>query len=55
MHRSPDDETLFLFYENWRSKEDLDAHLQTPHLKHFFDQSDRLLAEPGEYLTMGNV
>ena len=26
-----------MFYENWRSKADLDAHLKMPHLKPLFE------------------
>ncbi len=33
LHESPEEPGLFLFYENWRSQADLDAHFQTPHLK----------------------
>ncbi|MCK5564128.1 MAG: antibiotic biosynthesis monooxygenase [Planctomycetes bacterium] len=33
LHVSADDEALFMFYEIWRSKEDLDLHLETPHLQ----------------------
>ncbi|MCZ6773861.1 MAG: putative quinol monooxygenase [Proteobacteria bacterium] len=36
LHRSNDDPNLFVFYENWRSQEDLDKHLETPYLKSFF-------------------
>ena len=32
-HVSEDDPNVFVFYENWRSKADLDAHLKTPHLR----------------------
>ena len=46
LHRSLDDKSLFLFYENWASKEDLNAHLGKPHLKEFLDQAATLLAEP---------
>jgi quinol monooxygenase YgiN len=33
LHVSNDDEGLFMFYEIWRSKEDLDLHIETPHLQ----------------------
>lgn len=46
LHRSKTDPALFMFYENWQSKEDLDAHLNTPHLNAFKAKADDLLAEP---------
>lgn len=48
LHRSQEEPGLFLFYENWRSPQDLEAHLQTPHLQKFLAQVDALLAEPVE-------
>lgn len=48
LHRSQEEPGLFLFYENWRSAQDLDAHLQTPHLQRFLSQAPDLLAAPVE-------
>jgi quinol monooxygenase YgiN len=36
LHRSSDDTDLFVLYENWRSREDLDRHLAMPYLADFF-------------------
>ncbi len=47
-HVDADDPNTFMFYENWRSKEDLDAHLKTPHLRPLFSRLDELLARPVE-------
>ncbi len=33
LHQSKSDKTQFLFYEQWASKEALDAHGKTPHMK----------------------
>jgi quinol monooxygenase YgiN len=33
LHQSKSDKTQFMFYEQWASKEALDAHSQSPHLK----------------------
>ncbi len=46
LHRAADDGGSFFFYENWRSKGDLDRHLEEPHIKAFLSQADDLLAEP---------
>jgi quinol monooxygenase YgiN len=40
------DPCVFVFYENWTSREALDAHLAMPHLVPLFSQLDRLLACP---------
>jgi quinol monooxygenase YgiN len=37
---------VFVFYENWTSQADLDAHLNMPHLAPLMSQIDRLLAVP---------
>ena len=46
LHQSADDPHLFLFYENWTSKDALDAHLHKPHLQDFVAKADEMLAEP---------
>lgn len=53
-HVDAADPCCFVFYENWRSQADLDAHLAMPHLAPLFSQLDRLLAEPVHirHLTM---
>lgn len=33
LHQSKTDKTQFMFYEQWASKEALDAHGKTPHMK----------------------
>ena len=48
LHQSADDRALFMFYENWRSREDLDDHLNTPHFLAFQETTAGLLAEPVE-------
>src|SRR5690606_17403040 len=44
-HRSGADPDLFVLYESWRSRRDLDEHLATPYLLDFFAQAPRLLAQ----------
>ncbi len=48
LHRAVDDKSLFMFYENWKSQEDLDKHREMPHLKAFSAKIDNLLAKPIE-------
>jgi quinol monooxygenase YgiN len=33
LHQDNEDPSLFLFYENWETSEDLDAHMQSNHFK----------------------
>lgn len=46
LHVSAGDPGLFLLYENWRSKADLDEHLATPYLDRFKALAPGLFAEP---------
>ena len=48
MHQSLSDKALFLFHENWESEEHLKAHLDSPHIRAWFNLSKELLAEPIE-------
>ena len=47
LHQGVEDARWFFFYENWDSVEDLDAHLQAPHLVEFAGRLDELLDESG--------
>ena len=48
LHQSNEDPTHFIFYENWKSQEDLDQHLGMPYLQEFLGKADEILAEPVE-------
>jgi len=48
MHQSVNDASLFLFHENWTSEENLKRHLETSHIRNWFQQADELLAAPVE-------
>ena len=54
LHVSNDDPNLFVFYENWQSKPELDTHLKTPLLTAFFNRRMDLLEQDVEmqYMTM---
>ncbi|KQS80838.1 antibiotic biosynthesis monooxygenase [Rhizobium sp. Leaf384] len=47
-HVDAGDDCVFVFYENWRSQDDLDQHMKTPHLQPLLSEIDRLLARPVE-------
>ncbi|MEV6278629.1 putative quinol monooxygenase [Nocardia sp. NPDC051832] len=36
-HEDADDPSTFVFYEVWRSKEDLDRHLSLPYMRDFWE------------------
>jgi quinol monooxygenase YgiN len=42
VHQSADDPAKFLFYENWQSKEALDAHMRSSHLQKLVPRVDEL-------------
>lgn len=46
LHESTETAGLFLFYENWKSKQDLDRHLAMPYIAAMLAKADDLLAEP---------
>ena len=48
LHQSIENKSLFMLYENWVSKEDLDKHLSMPYMKAFMEKAGRILAEPAE-------
>lgn len=35
LHQDNENPAVFVFYENWKSAEDLDKHMNTPHFKSF--------------------
>ncbi|MFE8100869.1 putative quinol monooxygenase [Brenneria goodwinii] len=45
LHRSNDDPATWMFYENWESKEDLDAHIAAQHFTDFQKVKDEVLAK----------
>ena len=45
-HVDAEDLNAFMFYENWRSRADLEAHLKMQHLAPLQSHVDELLASP---------
>lgn len=52
LHQAIDDPGVFVFYENWESKELLDRHLQQEHLKAFLNKAEKLLAEQPQIILL---
>lgn len=42
-YQSPDDPSTIVFFEEWESREILDAHFGEPHFKAFFDAVSPLM------------
>jgi len=45
LHRSNDDSRVFIMYENWKSKEDLNRHNQSKHFKAFQSNTQGIIKE----------
>ena len=45
MHVSNEDPGLFLFYENWRTKDEWERHMKSPHLEAFAKRNNELVSE----------
>jgi quinol monooxygenase YgiN len=45
LYQSSEDATLFIFYENWESLQDIEQHLESPHSYAFDAATAGLLAE----------
>jgi len=46
LHQSVENQSFFMFYENWASKKDLDEHVRAPHIKAHMHKARELFAEP---------
>ena len=55
LHVAADDAALFLFHENWESKQQLDDHLARPHLTAFLGKADTLLAQPPQIILWNRI
>jgi len=48
LHQATDEKSLFMFYENWKSMDDLEQHRVRPHMKAYKQKAAGLLAKPIE-------
>jgi quinol monooxygenase YgiN len=46
LHQDSTDPRHFFLYENWESQADLELHLKSPHLTHFFEVEKSLFSAP---------
>lgn len=45
LHQDNNNPAVFIFYETWHSEDDLQKHMQTPHMKKFLSATKELLAD----------
>ncbi|MEM5789887.1 MAG: putative quinol monooxygenase [Syntrophobacteraceae bacterium] len=55
LHQGTGDPAVFVFYENWQSREHLDRHSATSHVQNFRLKAKDLLAEPPELILMNMI
>jgi quinol monooxygenase YgiN len=48
LHRGADDPQRLTFIERWSSREALDAHLDSPHIKEILARADDLFGDSGD-------
>jgi quinol monooxygenase YgiN len=52
LHRSNDDPNVFVFYENWRTRDDWNVHNQQPFLTSFLEKRANYLTKEIEVETL---
>lgn len=55
LHESTSEPGLFLFYENWTSREDLERHLRSAHIEVLRSKEAELLARPVDITTWTKI
>jgi quinol monooxygenase YgiN len=55
LHQGVDDPSVFVFYENWTSREHLDAHLVSPHMRTGLAGLDELLDGKVEIIPLHRI
>ncbi|MGO9021017.1 MAG: putative quinol monooxygenase [Syntrophobacteraceae bacterium] len=55
LHQAIDNPALFVFYENWQSKEHLEKHSASFHVQHFRSKAKALLAEAPELILFNMI
>lgn len=55
LHQNISEPTTFIFYETWRSKEDLDLHLKMPYIMSGFAKAEQLLAQAPQIISLDKL
>jgi len=54
LHEAADEPSLFMFYENWKTKDDLDRHMKTEHFRAWREKGEGLLEGPPD-ITLWHI
>lgn len=46
LHQALDNPSIFMFYENWKSKDDLDRHMESAHFQAWVGKAAALVEGP---------
>lgn len=55
VYQSTDDPTVFIFFENWLSREHVEKHLETPHCQEFDQRTEGMLVGSEEIIFLNKV
>jgi quinol monooxygenase YgiN len=55
LYQSSDEPAVFIFYETWQSRQDIERHLQTPHALAFDEDTTGMLAEEEEIIYLEKI
>ncbi len=55
LNQGTDDRRRFAFIERWTSRENLDAHLNSPHVKAILERADELWGGNGEIVVYEEI
>jgi quinol monooxygenase YgiN len=55
LHQSIDDETVFVIYESWTDKSELDNHFQSPYFKYWGERADQYVDGPPEVTILRKI
>jgi quinol monooxygenase YgiN len=55
LYQAKENPAIFMFYETWQSREDLDNHLDSPHCTRFDNTTSGKLAKPEEIILLSRL
>ena len=55
LYQSTDDPTVFIFFENWLSREHVEKHLEKPHCQEFDQRTDGMLVGSEEIVFLKKI
>jgi quinol monooxygenase YgiN len=55
LHQSLDDESIFMFFEIWKSKADLEKHMRSAHFQKWSKKEKDFVRGPAQLLMMKKI